>query len=84
MTVHVATVTPSQRDVIRELACDGPSNAEIGDRLGIREDTVKTHMRAALEATGCPNRTALALAVVRGRVRLHVEDHRGDHLRRPA
>lgn len=76
MSVRIAVVTPAQADVIAELACDGPTNRQIGERLGITEDTVKRHIRDALSRTGYDNRTALAVALLRGQLRLRTTDNR--------
>ncbi|MGF7234082.1 MAG: response regulator transcription factor [Frankia sp.] len=50
-----------ERDVVR-LVADGSSNRQIAEALCISVDTVKHHVRRAMEATGCANRTQLALA----------------------
>ena len=58
---------PPGRPTARELAilaavAEGRSNAEIGRRLGISPQTVKSHVSALLHRLGVPDRTA---AVVR-------------------
>lgn len=68
----VATLTPAQRRVAAELACDGPTNEELAERLGISVETVKSHMRQIRAATGYTDRTALAVALVRRRVVIRV------------
>lgn len=73
---RVVTVTPMVRKVIGEITRDGPINAVIAERLGIAEDTVKSHIKAALRAVGCDNRTALVCALLRGQVKVRVEDNR--------
>lgn len=67
-TPRIADVTAAQRAVIGELTRDGASNRTIGQRLFITEDTVKCHVRAAMKATGCGSRTALAVALLRGQL----------------
>lgn len=57
-------------EVVRELAHDGASNAEIGDRLGLTIDAVKAHIKVAMAETGCANRTELAVRIARGRIHL--------------
>lgn len=37
------TLTPNNREVI-SLVCDGLTNAEIAERLGIKQSTVKSHL----------------------------------------
>lgn len=73
---RVVQLTRRERDVVAELACDGASNAEIAERLGITEDTVKTVMRNALAAVGSANRTALAVDILRRRVLIDVVKQR--------
>ncbi|MGL4178251.1 MAG: response regulator transcription factor [Dermatophilaceae bacterium] len=51
-------------DVLR-LVADGLTNAEIADRLSISLETVKSHVRRALEKTGARNRTHLAVLATR-------------------
>ena len=77
MITRLATVTRAQAQVIAELACDGASNGTIAERLGISEETVKSHLKAALAAARCTNRTELAVALLRGRLKLRVTGVRG-------
>jgi len=72
--VRRAYITPAQAKVLREFMRDGASNAEIGARLYITEDTVKCHMKELLRRTGCPTRQALAIDLFRERLTVHVED----------
>ena len=59
---RVAIVTPRQADVFTNV-CGGLSNIEIAERLFLAEDTVKTHVKAILQAMGASGRThAVALA----------------------
>lgn len=53
-------LTSREVQILRALV-DGLSNEEIGERLRMTPNTVKTHMRHLLEKTGCENRTQLAL-----------------------
>jgi len=57
-------LTPRQRDVARWLA-DGKSNEAIAQLLGIRLDTVKSHVRQVFEKLGVDDRLGAALAVHR-------------------
>ncbi len=52
--------TERELDVLRCMTM-GLSNAEIAERLGIRENTVKTHIKSMLGKTGYANRTRLAI-----------------------
>lgn len=69
---RVVEVTAAQRRVIGELARDGADNATIALRLGIVEETVKTHVKHAMAAVGADNRTHLVCLLLRGQVRLRV------------
>lgn len=57
-------VSGSQRDVAL-LVGDGLSNAAIGARLHLAEDTVKKYVSRVLTATGCRSRTELAVRLMR-------------------
>jgi DNA-binding NarL/FixJ family response regulator len=60
---RVPELTPRERDVLRLLA-DGLSNEEIGKRLYISAETVRTHLRKAMDKLGADTRTqAVALAL---------------------
>ena len=56
--------TPAEAlDELREmlrLVCDGMTNAEIADRLGLRPGTVKNMVSLLLSKTGCISRAQLA------------------------
>ena len=57
-------------DIIK-LVAEGRSNKEIGDRLGITEGTVKTHVKSMLRKLKAPGRTAAVKEAVHlGIVRL--------------
>ena len=59
-------LTQSELEVLRELT-NGSSNAQIGNRLHISANTVKTHIQHMLDKTGFNNRTELAIeARIRG------------------
>jgi len=55
-----AELTDRELDVLRELLT-GATNGEIGEKLGMSERTVKTHITHMLEKTGFKNRTVLAI-----------------------
>lgn len=61
-------LSPREVDVLDELLFDGGSNETIASRLYLSEHTVKTHLKNILRKTGCKNRTALVLDVMRGDV----------------
>lgn len=59
-------LTPREREVLRLLA-DGRSNEEIGKELFISPETVRGHVRKAMEKLGADTRTeAVALALRQG------------------
>lgn len=59
-----------ERDVLKRIAA-GMSNKEIGDALGISENTVKTHVNHVLAKLGVNDRTqALVVALKRGIIQL--------------
>jgi NarL family two-component system response regulator LiaR len=53
-------LSPREQEVLRELAF-GRTNREIGERLAIGEETVKTHVARILSKLGLQHRTQLAL-----------------------
>ena len=62
----------TEREVeILKLIAEGDSNKDIGDKLGITEGTVKTHVKGLLKKLHAPGRTAAVReAVHQGLVRL--------------
>lgn len=65
-------VSRREREVLHELLRDGASNAQIGARLYLSEDTVKCHVKQLLAKTGRATRTALAVGVLRDEISIHV------------
>ena len=62
-------MTLSEREYECAMLCaQALSNAEIAERLGTHEGTVKQYMQRALLKTGARNRTELALMFVRGQL----------------
>ena len=60
---QVASLTQREREVLRMLA-DGHSNEEIGKRLHISPETVRTHVRKAMAKLDADTRTqAVAIAL---------------------
>jgi two-component system, NarL family, response regulator LiaR len=59
-----AVLSPREQEVLRELA-NGRTNREIGERLAIGEETVKTHVARILSKLGCEHRTQLALYAIK-------------------
>ena len=59
-------VTPREIEVLR-LAAGGNSNKEIGERLSLTEETVKSHIRSILAKLGANDRAhAVAIGLKRG------------------
>jgi DNA-binding NarL/FixJ family response regulator len=54
-------LTSREQQVI-ELICQGLTNAEIGERLGLSPWTVKRHVARVLAKTGCRRRVDLAVS----------------------
>jgi DNA-binding CsgD family transcriptional regulator len=77
-------VTAQQRAVVGELTRDGAVNKEIGRRLGMSVETVRSHMARAMGAAGADNRTHLVVLLLRGAVRLRVGDGRQRDSKRAA
>jgi DNA-binding NarL/FixJ family response regulator len=65
---HVGSDVLSEREVeILIQVADGSRNRDIGARLAISEDTVKSHLRHILEKLGAKDRTeAVAIGIRRG------------------
>lgn len=59
-------LSTQQNAVLAELCADGADNAEIANRLGLTRNTVKTHLKAVMRATGCATRAELAVRALRG------------------
>jgi len=69
-TMNRPALSGRELDIIK-LVAEGRSNKEIGDRLGITEGTVKTHIKNLLKKLQAPGRTAAVReAVHRGIVQL--------------
>lgn len=79
---RLVILTPTQRAVLGQLTHDGAENVTIAARLGMSENTVKSHVKGILKAFDCTNRTAVVTDCLRGRVQVRVENRSGDHLRK--
>ena len=72
LPTRLAQLTPRQADILHGL-CRGLSNAEIGARLHISEDSVKTTAKHLFIRLGARNRThAVALAYSAGRIQVRM------------
>lgn len=60
-------LTPRQRQVA-ELIADGLSYAEIGERLGIKHQTIRNTVEAICQRTGAHGRVEIAVRVNRDRM----------------
>lgn len=77
---RVVQLTRRERQIVGELANDGPRDAVIAERLGITDHTVKTHIKNALRESGCSTRTELVCALFRRRIVIKtVVQRRRDH-----
>ena len=63
-TAQLPSLTPRERDVLRLLA-DGHSNEEIGKRLYISPETVRTHVRKAMHKLDADTRTQAVATALR-------------------
>ena len=63
-TAQLPSLTPRERDVLRLLA-DGHSNEEIGKRLYISPETVRTHVRKAMQKLDADTRTQAVATALR-------------------
>lgn len=81
---RVITLTPRQREVLGQLTHDGADDATIAARLGVTDQTIKSHIKNILRAFGVPNRTAVVVDCLRGRVRVKVQNNSGAHFRKHA
>jgi DNA-binding CsgD family transcriptional regulator len=63
-TDKVPSLTQREREVLRELA-DGLSNEEIGKRLFISPETVRTHVRKAMAKLEADTRTQAVAKALR-------------------
>ena len=60
------TLSKRELEVLRHVA-DGNSNQRVGERLGLREDTIKAHMKTILQKLNARDRThAVTIALRRG------------------
>lgn len=62
-----ARLTDREREVVKQVAI-GLRNAEIAQRLGVSEVTVKTHLSNVFQKLGVRDRVELALYAVRARI----------------
>jgi DNA-binding CsgD family transcriptional regulator len=62
------TLSPRQLQ-IADLVSAGLGNAEIAQRLGLSEHTVRAHLREMYARTGCDSRVQLAVDFAMGRIR---------------
>jgi two-component system nitrate/nitrite response regulator NarL len=66
-TAKLPALTPREREVLRLLA-DGLSNEEIGKALFISPETVRTHVRKAMEKLDADTRTEAVATALRQRL----------------
>lgn len=64
LSAHVPQLTQREREVLRLLA-DGLSNEEIGKRLFISAETVRTHVRKAMDKLDADTRTQAVARALR-------------------
>jgi DNA-binding NarL/FixJ family response regulator len=74
--VHALVITPAQVAILEELCRDGADNQRIANRLGVTMNTVKCQLHRVMQEAGMPDRTALAVALLRGALVPQVRDRR--------
>ena len=75
---RILRVTAAQREMIGIFMADGADPNTIAHRMGIARGTAYNRFTRILTKAGVPNRTALALALERGQIKLRVHDGRAD------
>lgn len=70
------TVTPAQRELIDAFMFDGAEPTVIARRMGLTRGSIYNRFTKILDRAGMPNRTAFALALERGQLKLRVRDGR--------
>lgn len=74
---RIVVLSHAEFAVARAFGHDGASNREIGTRLFITEDTVKSHMKVLLKKVDVRDRSGLAVAIWSGDVNIvHVGSRR--------
>ena len=69
--IHNAPLTAREVEVL-ELIAQGLSNREVGQALGITEETIKVHVRNIMDKLDADDRTeAVTLALRRGFIHLY-------------
>lgn len=70
---YAVSITERQADVLAGI-CHGHSNKEIGQRLFMAEDSIKTLVRRMLPELGARTRAHAAALVCSGQVVVHVKE----------
>lgn len=76
---HIMSITVRQSEALLEMMRDGANTRTISRRLGVREETVKSHMRQVLKAArdagaAADTREELIVALFRGWLRYQVRN----------
>lgn len=61
------------------LLCEGKTNSEIAEDMGIGEQTIKNYVSTLLHDLDCGNRTEVAVKVVQGVVKIAKSPYIHDH-----
>jgi DNA-binding CsgD family transcriptional regulator len=75
----ITRLYPREREVAH-LAAQGLTNTEIGRKLNISVDTVKTHMRRMMRKLGAANRAQVAALVLQAEASAHCACCRRAHV----
>lgn len=73
---RIVRVTPAQREMIGIFMTDGADPETVARRMGITRGTAYNRFTRIMRRAGVPNRTALALALERGQIKLRVQESR--------
>jgi DNA-binding NarL/FixJ family response regulator len=67
MLIYIAGGETARQKAVLELLRRGDTNKGIARRLGMREGTVKVHVRQIMRKFGVTNRTQVAVVCAKGR-----------------
>jgi DNA-binding NarL/FixJ family response regulator len=76
-TARVPQLSPREREIMHLMA-EGNTAEQIGDRIGVSVETVRTHVRNVIRKLQARNRVhAIAIALERGEIHLEPHEHHG-------
>jgi DNA-binding NarL/FixJ family response regulator len=72
---RIAVLTPAEHRVLRAFLHDGADNPTLARRCDVSTETIRSHIRRILAATGCTSKAALAVAALTGRLAFRTHPH---------